>query len=75
MVRLYFVHPLEQDGHHIASVIADEGAHDERSAMLHRVRQYVTDDGREIDVDGGAMTVFHHNIAAVLSYDEPKEAH
>ena len=73
MIRLYFITPLQQDGYTVASVIAEDGTYDETSATLHRIRQYVTDDGREIDIDGQRMTVFKHNIAAVLTTAQAKE--
>ena len=73
-VRLYFVHPLQQNGYRIASVLADDGLYDDASATLLRVRQFVTDEGREIDSDGTLnMMALNSNIAAVLIDKTAKE--
>ena len=73
MIQLYFITPLQQDGHMVASVIAENCTYDDTSATLHCIRRYATDEGREIDVDGQHMTVFKHNIAAILTTAQAKE--
>jgi len=75
MVRLYFIHPLQHDGREIVSVIADSGIYGEMDtvSMLQNVRTYMFSDGSELDVDGGRMTVFNQNVAAVYAWDDNKE--
>ncbi len=76
-VRLYFVHPLQQDDRRIGCVVADDGGiyDDAPVSRLFRVRQFITDQGREIDMDGSQdMMVPNANIAAILIDKETKEA-